>query len=124
MTIAAGGVLASDLDVGFLLDGRFEILAILGRGALTTIYEARDLQSGERVALKVPSPGCLRDPLYRTRFEREESTGKSLDHPAVRRIVPVEKRNRPYIVMERVQGTPLSELLREGVPLPVPEALD
>jgi serine/threonine protein kinase len=114
----------SEVKVGSILDGRFEITSILGHGALTTIYDARDLQSRRQVALKVPSPGCLRDPLYRTRFEREESTGKALEHPAILRVVATERKSRPYIVMERVEGTPLSGLLREGIPLPVPEALE
>jgi len=124
MISAAGGTVAPDVKVGSLLDGRFEILSILGHGALTTVYEALDRQSRQRVAVKVPSPGCLRDPLYRTRFEREETTGETLDHPSILRFIKTGKKSGPYIVTERLDGIPLSEVLQEGIPLPVPEALE
>jgi serine/threonine-protein kinase len=109
--------------VGTVLDGRFRIRGLIGSGTLSNVFEAVDGSTGEIVAVKVPNPGIDREPLYLTRFRREEAIGRALSHPSVVRFVPHDRKSRPYIVMEKVDGTPLSTLLKEGQPLPVPEAL-
>src|SRR5262249_29143469 len=63
------------------------------------------------------------DPAFFARFEREEQIGKSLDHPGILKIMPVEGKSRPYIVMEYVEGQTLDRLLQSISPLPVDDAL-
>jgi serine/threonine-protein kinase len=115
--------MAPEVKVGTILDGRFRITTLINKGSLSSVFEAVDGQTGRPVAIKAPFPGSERDPLYLWRFEREEKIGGALHHPSVLRIFPMEKKSQPYIVMERVEGTPLSSLLKTGVPLPVPDAL-
>lgn len=112
-----------EVTIGSLLDGRYKITSVLGLGALSSIFEALDEKTGRAVAVKVPLPGYEREPVYLWRFDREEKVGARLAHPSLVRVYPVPKKSRPYIVMERLEGTPLSSLLREGTPMPVHEAL-
>jgi serine/threonine protein kinase len=115
--------MARPVGVGSILDGRFGITSLINRGALSTVFEAVDWSTGELVAIKVPLPGYDRDPLYLTRFSREEVIGSALHHPSVVRVLAMEKKSQPYLVMERLGGTPLSTFIKEGQPLPLPEAL-
>ena len=58
------------------------------------------------------------------RFEREEQIGKTLNHPSVLKIIPVEEqKSRPYIVMEFLEGRTLADLLKEVKPLPEADAV-
>jgi serine/threonine-protein kinase len=57
------------------------------------------------------------------RFRREEEIGLTLNHPNILKFIPVEKKSRPYIVMEYLSGQTLSELLKSVHPLPEPDAV-
>jgi serine/threonine-protein kinase len=63
------------------------------------------------------------DPGFFTRFQREEAIGKTLDHPYILRILPVEEKSRPYIVMEYLEGQTLRQVMRSMERLPVHDAL-
>jgi serine/threonine-protein kinase len=111
------------LEVGCVLDGRFCITSLIGRGAVTSVYEAVDGSTGRCVVVKVPRPGIDLDPLFLARMAREESIGSALNHPSVVRAISLGKKSRPYLVLEKSEGVPLSSLLQEGRPLPVAEAV-
>jgi serine/threonine-protein kinase len=115
--------MALPLGIGSILDDRFRITSLINRGTLATVYEGVDGSTGDRVAIKIPLPGYERDPLYLTRFQREEVIGSALRHPSVVRIFFTDRKSRPYLVMERLGGTPLSTWIKVGKPLPIPEAL-
>ncbi len=89
---------------------------------MASVYEAVDLTSGQTVALKVPLPKYQIEPLYAGRFLLEEQTGSLLNHPSLLRVIPVKEKSRPYIVMERLRGTLLADLLAGGRQLPVERA--
>jgi serine/threonine-protein kinase len=110
---------------GTLLDGRFEILEVVSRGGMATIFKARDRQrGGEIVAVKVPDVKLEMDVEMFGRFQREEEIGAALDHPAVLKIISVKNKSQPYFVMELLSGKTLYHYLRErGRRLPEPEAL-
>ncbi len=113
-----------DLKEGTLLDRRFAIGECLSRSGMACIYKATDLKRSEVVAVKVPLMKFESDPAAFSRFEREEAIGKSLDHPSLLKIIPVEEeKSRPYIVMEYLEGQTLDELLRQVRPLPEPDAV-
>jgi serine/threonine-protein kinase len=90
---------------------------------MASVYEAEDLASGGMVALKVPLSKYQAEPLYVGRFRLEEETGLLLNHPSLLRIIPAANKTRPYIVMERLRGQLLADLLKGGRRLPVPQAL-
>jgi serine/threonine-protein kinase len=115
--------LSHELEVGQVLDDRFEILDVINRSAMSTVFKAADRETSQTVALKVPLMSLEADPAFYSRFEREAEIGKSLDHPGILKIIPFDKGSRPYIVMEYVEGQTLDRLLQNVRPLPVPDAV-
>jgi WD40 repeat protein len=97
--------------------GRFELVAVVGRGSFGTVYQARDPQLDREVAVKVPRAGTLADAEDRERFLREARNAARLRHPG---IVPVydagEADGVPYIVSAFVRGRTLADLLRDDRP--------
>ncbi|MDB6023182.1 MAG: Protein serine/threonine phosphatase, partial [Pedosphaera sp.] len=70
-----------DLQVGALLDDRFEITDVIARSGMASLFRANDRQTGKAVALKVPLLQFESDPAGFDRFKREEEIGIRLDHP-------------------------------------------
>lgn len=102
--------------------GPFKILDELGRGGQAVVYLAQD-GAGERVAIKCVSGDAARDPASVRRLAREGEFLAVLDHPNIARVYsPLVEEDRLYMVMEYVQGQPLTERLRFG-PLPPNDGL-
>ena len=113
----------NEVEVGQVLDDRFEIVESVHRSAMSTVFKAIDRKTGEAVALKVPLMNLEADPAFYSRFEREEEIGKALNHPGILKIIPVEQKSRPYIVMEFVKGQTLERLLQTVGILPISDTL-
>jgi serine/threonine protein phosphatase PrpC len=114
---------STEIEVGQVLDSRFEITDVIHRSAMSTVFKANDKQTGETLAVKVPLMNLEADPAFYSRFEREEEIGKTLDHPGILKIIPVEQKSRPYIVMEYVQGQTLDRLMHTVGLLPISDTL-
>ena len=114
---------ASELGVGTMLDDRFEITDVIAKSGMASLFRATDRSTGNAVALKVPYLQIESDPGGFDRFKREEEIGLQLNHPFILKLIPVEKKSRPYFVMEYLEGQTLSELLRSVKPLPEPDAV-
>ena len=98
--------------------GPYRIEKEVGRGGMGIVFEARDLTSDERVAVKLVPPLFASAPSFGVRFAREAEMGRQIDHPNVVRTldfgqVTVRDRTVPYLVMEFVEGQNLRELLHE-----------
>ena len=101
---------------GRMLD-RYEILREIGRGAMGTVFEAFDGARRERVAIKVLRHTLQSNPVVRQRFRREVEAASRVDHPVVIKIRGWgENAEQTYIVMEYVDGQPLSKLLSPIAP--------
>jgi serine/threonine protein phosphatase PrpC len=85
---------SADVQAGQVLDERFEILEVINRSAMSSVFKATDLKTGEHVALKVPLPNLEGDPAAFARFQREEEIGRSLDHPSILKILPVDDKEK------------------------------
>ena len=93
---------------------RYEIRMRLGEGATAIVYSAWDRALRRPVALKVLREGSGWSDLQRQRFEREAQTAASLSHPNVVTVYDVgEAQKRLYLVMELVEGKPLSQVFQE-----------
>jgi tetratricopeptide (TPR) repeat protein/predicted Ser/Thr protein kinase len=104
--------------------GRYHVQQLLGRGGMGEVYRAHDIDLNRDVAIKFVATDKLTDPDARARLLREARAAAGLDHPA---ICPVYEAGetpdgRAFIVMQLVDGRPLSEMAANG-PLPVREAL-
>ncbi|HKD36423.1 MAG TPA: bifunctional protein-serine/threonine kinase/phosphatase, partial [Pirellulales bacterium] len=101
----------NEVDIGEVLDNRFQIESLISRSGMASIYKARDLKSGMPVAVKVPFMKFESDPAFFSRFQREEEIGKMLDHPSILHVIPVENKDRPYLAMELLDGQTLRQVL-------------
>ncbi len=93
---------------------RFEIVRVLGKGGMGTVYLARDPRLGRSVALKVLNAEDLASDERRMRFLREARTAASIRHPNVATIYEVDQTpdGRPFIVMEYCEGETLAQRLK------------
>jgi serine/threonine-protein kinase len=101
-------------------NGRYEILRPIARGGMAEVYLARDQLLDRPVALKVLFPELSTDPNFVERFRREAQAAANLSHPNIISVYDWGEENGTYfIVMEYVDGAPLSTLIRnEGTLLP------
>ena len=105
------------LQKGEVVAQRFRVLEVLGRGAMSAVYLAEDLRlPGARWAVKELVEASLPDAereMARVLFQREGEILASLNHPGLPRILDAfsEPGGRHYLVMERIPGVPLDELL-------------
>src|SRR6478752_9788484 len=101
-----------------VIAGRYRLDELLGRGGMSEVWLAEDLELGRRVAIKLLAPNA-----DTARFEREARAVASLAHPNVTQLYDYgEADGRPYIVLEYMPGGTLEQRLRDGKPLPDGEA--
>jgi serine/threonine-protein kinase len=92
--------------------GKYQIVDLVGEGAMGSVYRALDPVLNRTVAVKVMSDGIARDDELRDRFMREAQSAGSLQHPNVVTIFDFgEYDGHLYIAMEFVDGVDLEELL-------------
>ncbi|MGO9115411.1 MAG: serine/threonine-protein kinase [Thermoguttaceae bacterium] len=94
---------------------RYQIRAVLGRGAMGTVYRAYDTQLQREVALKVPSTDAGKDAKVWSRLFSEARTVARIQH---RNVCPVfdvgQSHGRHYLAMALVEGESLAAQLRRG----------
>jgi eukaryotic-like serine/threonine-protein kinase len=101
-----------------VFSGRYELNHLIARGGMAEVYRAHDRLLDRPVALKVLFPELSVDRSFVERFRREAQAAANLSHP---NIVPVfdwgEDTGTYFIVMEFVDGRPLSSILKTAGPL-------
>ncbi|WEO99189.1 serine/threonine-protein kinase [Streptomyces sp. FXJ1.172] len=115
-----------------LIQDRYRLLELLGRGGMGEVWRARDESLGRQVAVKCLKPlGPYHDPalarVQRERFRREARVAAALSHRGVTVVHDFgECDGVPYLVMELLDGRDLSRLLQDGKghPLPVDDVAD
>jgi predicted Ser/Thr protein kinase len=110
---------------GMVLDNRYRVLGLLGRGGMGEVYRADDLRLGQQVALKFLPADLSRDPARLAQFHNEVRTARHVSHPNVCRVYDVgEIDGQLFITMEYVDGEDLSILLRRIGRLPEDKGLE
>lgn len=95
--------------------GKFDIVRLLGKGAMGEVYLGRDPRLGREVALKVISEGSAFGEEAQARFEREARAAAMLNHPHVVTVFEFgEDEGLHYLAMEHVQGEDLEVLIQAG----------
>jgi hypothetical protein len=95
--------------------GPYEIGKPLGKGGMGSVYEARNVETGERVAVKALTPHLALAEGFRERFEAEIESLKVLRHEGIVRLYGYgEQEGVLFYSMELVDGTSLEEELKAG----------
>src|SRR5688572_27828917 len=95
--------------------GRYQIVALLGRGGMGEVYRGRDTRLDRDVAIKILPRGFRDDPARVSRFELEARTLASLSHPNIGAIFGIEDSgDLVALVMELVDGDDLSRRVAPG----------
>jgi hypothetical protein len=109
-----------DLQPGSVINRRFVVEGILGRGGMGVVYRAKDLrkeETGDRdpyVALKVLSDEYRLDPKMVVALQREARKAQTLAHPNIATVYDFDRDdNIVYLTMEQLDGKPLNEVIRE-----------
>ena len=113
--------MTSDDTTGLAADSgeRYERGARIATGGMGEVWRARDTVLGREVAVKVLKQEFADDPTFRARFEAEARHAAGLHHPGIASVFDygvLADAGTPYLVMELVEGKPLSELLASGQP--------
>ncbi|MBX3158392.1 MAG: serine/threonine protein kinase [Deltaproteobacteria bacterium] len=104
--------------------GHYQLGAVIGRGAMGEVYEAVDPEGARRVAIKLLSQASLSNPNHVLRFLRELRTAVGIESPHVVRVIEVGESPVPYLVMERLEGQTLAEILRGKRALSAAEVIE
>jgi Tol biopolymer transport system component len=104
--------------------GPYEVVDLLGAGAMGEVYRARDTRLRRQVAVKVLPASIGDDPARMRRFEQEARAAGSLNHPNIVAIHDIgSQAGSPYVVSELLEGETLRERMG-GLPLPVRKVMD
>jgi serine/threonine protein kinase len=107
------------------LDQRYQVMKKLGEGGMSFVYEAKDISTGESVAVKIMTPKLAQDKTAAERLRREAGLAMRLDHPNICRIMRLGETAEGliYLVMPLMKGELLSDReVRDG-PIPLPVAV-
>ena len=108
-------------DGGLTADSgeRYERGELIATGGMGEVWRARDTLLGREVAVKILKQEYAQDPTFRARFEAEARHAAGLHHPGIASVFDygiLREGNAPFLVMELVDGKPLSDLLAAGQP--------
>ncbi|MGH7435148.1 MAG: serine/threonine-protein kinase, partial [Polyangiaceae bacterium] len=110
---------------GAVLSRRWQIGPKLGDGGMGEVYAATPVSGGARVAVKILKQEFLTDATVVSRFVEEGHTGVSLIHPNIVRVHETGEAedHSPFIVMELLEGVPLSAYTASGGRVPPTQAI-
>jgi len=124
-----------DARIRYALSQKYEIIEVIGRGGMATVYKANQKSLNRIVALKVVHPNLVHDAEFLNRFHREAQLAASLNHPNIVMIYDVGMINGVHFIsMEYLDGEDLQSVIRRSGKLsvddtihivaPIAEALD
>ncbi len=100
---------------GLVIDGRYRLEKLIGRGAMADVYRARDDEAGVTVAVKILRDQLTRDHEAVARFQREAEVQAKIQHRNVAALYGsgVTDAAEPYLVVELLRGHSLRAVLKQ-----------
>jgi len=96
--------------------GSYRLISQIGAGGMGEVWKAEDTRLGRTVAIKILPPAIAADGEAIARLRREARTSAQLNHPNIATIHSFEEAGgRLFIVMEFVDGEPLSRIFKRGI---------
>ncbi|HEX7313138.1 MAG TPA: serine/threonine-protein kinase [Pyrinomonadaceae bacterium] len=110
---------------GTILNERYRVVGLLGRGGMGEVYRAEDLTLGQPVALKFLPAALSADAAALARFHREVRVARQISHRNVCRVYDIgEAEGSQFLSMEYVRGEELSSVLKRFGRLPADKATE
>lgn len=111
-TVTSGEVAGLQARLQKVVQGKYELKKLVGKGGMGAVFLAQDLTLEREVAIKVLPPDISQDPQVVKRFQQEARTAAKLDHTNIIPIFRVESEGGlNYFVMKFVSGTSLEDVL-------------
>jgi serine/threonine protein kinase len=112
------------IGIGSVVNGKYRLTRLLGDGGMGSVYEAQHTVLGTRVAIKVLHPELARRTGLVERFLQEARVAAQIRSPHVVHVTDVDRTpdGQAYIVMDLLEGEPLSSVLERQHKLPVATA--
>ncbi|HKY35250.1 MAG TPA: serine/threonine-protein kinase [Polyangiaceae bacterium] len=102
----------SKVPDGTLLEGKFRVTREIGRGGMAAVYEAENVDIGKRVAVKILAAELITSRIVRERFLREARAAAAVRSPYICDVYDSGMyEERPFLVMELLEGESLYDLL-------------
>lgn len=117
---------AQDPLIGTKLAGKYEILSVLGTGGMGVVYKGRQDVMDRIVAIKMLQSHHLNDSMSVKRFQQEGRATCKLNHPHIITVYDFgisQQTGQPFIVMDYLQGVPLSDIIKQEGQVSVERAL-
>lgn len=113
------------LEIGSLIANRMEIVDVIGKGQMTTVYKARDKSNRKDVAVKVLNLQFA-DALEVKRFQQQARLNARVIHPNIVEVYDfgITEDGEPYIVADLLYGNTLAEEVESEGPLDLKQAID
>jgi len=114
------------LEIGSVIDGKYKILNVIGRGGMSVVYLAMNEKANKQWAIKeVRKDGVSNFDVIKQGLIVETDMLKKFDHPALPSIIDVIDQDGTFlIVMDYIQGNPLSDSIQEHGALPQSDVID
>ncbi|HEX3760670.1 MAG TPA: serine/threonine-protein kinase [Kofleriaceae bacterium] len=107
--------------LGKVVDGRYRVLEVIGRGGMGVVYRVEHLRMGKIAAMKVLHRDLAHDPEIVQRFEREAAAVSKLHHPHTVQVFDFgNAQGALYLIMEYVHGLDLAHIIQRDGPIPWP----
>ncbi len=114
------------IQIGQVVSGKYRLLRLLGDGGMGSVYEAQHEMLGTKVAIKVLHADLARRPGLIERFLQEARVAAQIRSPHVVHVTDVDRTPEgvAYIVMDLLEGEPLSSVLERDRKIPIPTSVD
>jgi serine/threonine-protein kinase len=118
--VPASTAALNDPKIGMVVGRHYEILSRIGEGGMSVVYKAKHQLLNKIVAIKVLKPVLAVDQIKLARFQQEAMSVYRLDHPNIIRVYHFEMpKHEPFLVMDYLDGKPLSEIIATQGRLPL-----
>lgn len=118
-------VTVNEYPPGSIIDQKYFIMSVLGKGGMCMVYKAKHLLMNKMVALKMLLPESASDKKLVERFRREAEAASKLNHPNVITIydLGISPDGKPFMVMDFLEGESLEERIGKEGCLPIPQLI-
>ncbi len=112
--------------IGQIVNEQYQIVSAIGFGGMSVVFRAKDLKLGKFMAVKMLLPHLMLQSHSMARFQQEAQSASALNHPHVVAIhnYGETELGQPFLVMDLIEGTSLSSLIKKEGQLPVDRALN